>query len=133
MEPDEILTEIVFPLPDKSSAGVYQKLEKVAGDFAIASAAVQLSLDANAVCNEIGIGVTGAHSTPTKGVPVEALLRGKKITSELIEQAGHVIQEGAEPIEDLRGSAAYKKKALSAILRRAIAEGLRRVESKRSS
>jgi aerobic carbon-monoxide dehydrogenase medium subunit len=133
MEPDEILTEIVFPLPDKSSAGVYQKLEKVAGDFAIASAAVQLSLDANAVCNEIGIGVTGAHSTPTKGVRVEALLRGKKITSELIEQAGHVIQEGAEPIEDLRGSAAYKKKALSAILRRAIAEGLRRVESKRSS
>jgi aerobic carbon-monoxide dehydrogenase medium subunit len=133
MEPDEILTEIVFPLPDKSSAGVYQKLEKVAGDFAIASAAVQLSLDANAVCNEIGIGVTGAHSTPTKGVPVEALLRGKKITSELIEQAGHVIQEGAEPIEDLRGSAAYKKKALSAILRRAIAEGLRRGEAKRSS
>jgi len=133
MEPDEILTEIVFPLPDKSSAGVYQKLEKVAGDFAIASAAVQLSLDPNAVCNEIGIGVTGAHSTPTKSVPVEALLRGKKITSELIEQAGHVIQEGAEPIEDLRGSAAYKKKALSAILRRAIAEGLRRVESKRSS
>lgn len=133
MEPDEILTEIVFPLPDKSSAGVYQKLEKVAGDFAIASAAVQLSLDANAVCNEIGIGVTGAHSMPTKGVPVEALLRGKKITSELIEQAGHVIQEGAEPIEDLRGSAAYKKKALSAILRRAIAEGLRRAEAKRSS
>jgi aerobic carbon-monoxide dehydrogenase medium subunit len=133
MEPDEILTEIVFQLPGKSSAGVYLKLEKVAGDFAIASAAVQLSLDANAVCNEIGIGVTGAHSTPTKGVPVEALLRGKKITSDLIEQAGHVIQEGAEPIEDLRGSAAYKKKALSAILRRAIAEGLRRAESRRSS
>ena len=133
MEPDEILTEIVFPLPGKSSAGVYLKLEKVGGDFAIASAAVQLSLDANAVCNEIGIGVTGAHSTPTKGVPVEALLRGKKITSDLIEQAGHVIQEGAEPIEDLRGSAAYKKKALSAILRRAIAEGLRRAESRRSS
>ena len=43
----------------KAAPGVYQKLEKVAGDFAIASAAVQLSLDANAVCNEIGIGVTG--------------------------------------------------------------------------
>src|SRR6266576_4207224 len=86
MEPDEILTEIVFPLPGKSSAGVYLKLEKVAGDFAIASAAVQLSLDSAGACNEIGIGVTGAHSTATKGVPVEALLRGKKITSELIEQ-----------------------------------------------
>ncbi|HEY7219535.1 MAG TPA: xanthine dehydrogenase family protein subunit M [Candidatus Binatia bacterium] len=133
LEPDEILTEIVFPVPGVSSAGVYLKLEKVAGDFAIASAAVQLSLSGNGTCEEIGIGVTGAHSTPTKGAPVEALLRGNKITAELIDQAGRLIQEGAEPIEDLRGSAAYKKKALSAILRRAIAESLRRVETKRSS
>ena len=133
MEPDEILTEIVFPLPGKSSAGVYLKLEKVAGDFAIASAAVQLSLDSAGACNEIGIGVTGGGTVPQKALSVELLLGGNKITSVLIEQAGHVIQEGAEPIEDLRGSAAYKKKALSAILRRAIAEGLRRAESRRSS
>src|SRR5258705_12393589 len=39
MEPDEILTEILFPLPDKSSAGVYQKLEKVAVVFLIGSLA----------------------------------------------------------------------------------------------
>jgi aerobic carbon-monoxide dehydrogenase medium subunit len=133
LEPDEILTEIVFPVPGISSAGVYLKLEKVAGDFAIASAAVQLSLDANGACEEIGIGVTGAHSTPTKAVAVEVWLRGKKITAELIDQAGRLIQEGAEPIEDLRGSAAYKKKALSAILRRAIAESLRQAEAKRSA
>jgi len=52
---------------------------------------------------------------------------------ELIDEAGRLIQEGAEPIEDTRGSAAYKKKALSAILRRAIAESLRRAEAKRST
>jgi aerobic carbon-monoxide dehydrogenase medium subunit len=133
LEPDEILTEMVFPVPDATSAGVYLKLEKVAGDFAIAGAAVQLSLDANGACKAIGIGVTGAHSTPTKGAAVEAMLRGKKITSELIDQAGRLILEDADPIEDLRGSAAYKKKALSAILRRAVAEALRRAEAKRSA
>ena len=79
MEPDEILTEIVFPLPDKSSAGVYLKLEKVAGDFAIASAAVQLSLDANGVCNEIGIGVTGAHSMPQKASRLKLCCVGRKL------------------------------------------------------
>ncbi len=129
---DEILTEVILPLPDKSSAGVYLKLERVAGDFAIASAAVQLSLDKNGACSAIGVGVTGAHSTPTKGVAVEALLRGKKITPELIEQAGRLIQLGADPIEDMRGSAAYKTKALGAILRRAIAEALRRAQTKAS-
>ena len=133
LQSDEILTEVILPVPNSGSAGVYLKLERVAGDFAIASAAVQLSLDSNDACNRIGIGVTGAGTVPQQVLSVEILLRGKKITPELIDEAGRLIQEGAEPIEDLRGSAAYKKKALSAILRRAIAESLRRAEAKRSS
>ena len=133
LQNDEILTEVILPIPHSGSAGAYLKLERVAGDFAIASAAVQLSLDPNDACNRIGIGVTGAGTVPQQALSVEILLRGKKITPELIDEAGRLIQEGAEPIEDLRGSAAYKKKALSAILRRAIAESLRRAEAKRSS
>jgi carbon-monoxide dehydrogenase medium subunit len=133
LEPDEILTEIIFSLPAKNSAGVYVKLEKVAGDFAIVSAAVQLSVDANGACDEIGIGTTGGGTVPQKASAVEALLRGKEITAALIDEAGQLVQEGAEPIEDLRGSASYKKKVLGAILRRAIAESLRRAEAKRSS
>ena len=94
---------------------------------------MQLGLDANGACGQIGVGVTGAQPVPSKGLAVEALLRGKKISAALIDQAGQLIQQDAEPIEDLRGSAAYKKKALGAILRRAITESLRRAESKRSA
>jgi carbon-monoxide dehydrogenase medium subunit len=133
IEPDEILTEIAFPAPASTSAGVYVKLERVAGDFAIASAAVQLSLDKNGACDEIGIGVAGGATVPQKGSKVEALLRGQKITAALIDQAGRLIQEDTEPIEDMRGSASYKKKVLGAVLRRGIAESLRRAESNRSS
>jgi carbon-monoxide dehydrogenase medium subunit len=133
LESDEILTEVIFPLSDKRSAGVYLKLERVAGDFAITSAAVQLGLDKEGACNLIGIGVTGAGAVPQKALSVESLLRGKTITAALIDQAGRLIQEGADPIEDLRGSASYKKKALSAILRRAIAESAQQAEAKRSS
>ena len=133
LETDEILTEIRFPLPSRDSAGVYLKLERVAGDFAIAGAAVQMALDRNRLCSTIGVGVTGAAAVPQKAVAVESLLQGKKITQELIDDAGRLVQEGAEPIEDTRGSAAYKKKALGAILRRAIAESRRRAEAKWSS
>jgi carbon-monoxide dehydrogenase medium subunit len=133
LEPDEILTEIAFPLSAKDSAGVYVKLEKVAGDFAIGSAAVQLSLNASATCREIGVGAAGGGAVPQKGSSVEMLLRGKKVTDALIKQAGELILEGAEPIEDMRGSAAYKKKALSAILRRALTEALRRAGTNRGA
>jgi aerobic carbon-monoxide dehydrogenase medium subunit len=133
LQSDEILTEVILPIPNSGSAGVYLKLERVAGDFAIASAAVQLSLDPNAACNQIGIGVTGAGTVPQKAMSVETLLRGRKITPELIDEAGRLIQEGAEPIEDLRGSAAYKKKALSAILRRALRTALQRADARKPS
>ena len=129
LESDEILTEVIFPVPSSDSRGVYLKLERVAGDFAIASAAVQIELDKNGICRVAGIGVTGAGVVAQKALPVENLLQGKKITSELIEEAGRIIQQGAEPVEDTRGSAAYKKKALGAVLKRALREALQRSRS----
>ena len=131
LESDEILSEIIFPMPSGNSEGVYLKLERVAGDFAIASAAVQMGLDRNGACNMIGMGVTGAGTIPQKAISVEGLLQGKKITPEMIDEAGRLIQVGAEPIEDTRGSAAYKRKALSAILRRALRTALQRADARR--
>ena len=131
LESDEILSEIIFPIPSGNSAGVYLKLELVAGDFAIAGAAVQMGLDRNGTCNTIGVGVTGGGTIPQKALSVESLLQGKNINPELIDESGRLIQEGAEPIEDTRGSAAYKKKALGAILRRALRTALQRADARR--
>jgi len=129
---DEILTEVIFPLPEAGSAGVYLKLERVAGDFAIASAAAQVALDQSGVCRAAGVGITGAAAVPQKAGAVESLLLGKKITADLIDQAGLLVQQGADPVEDMRGSAAYKKKAVGAMVKRALKEALRRAETKRT-
>ncbi len=133
LESDEVLTEIVFPVPGPESCGVYVKLEPVAGAFAIVSAAVQIAVDKKGVCQTIGIGVTGRGPVPQQATLVENLLKGKKISPELIDEAGRLIQEGAEPIEDMRGSAHYKKKVLSAVLRRALNEVRRRAEADRAA
>ena len=131
LDRNEILTEILFPVPGAESRGVYVKLEAVAGAFATVSAAVQMAVDKNGTCQAIGIGVTGRGSVPQEAIAVENLLQGKKLTPELIEESGRLIQEGAEPIEDMRGSAAYKKKALGTILRRALNEVVRRAQALR--
>jgi len=126
LESNEILTEIIFPVPNGGAVGTYAKLERVAGDFAIASAAVQMRLDSDGVCRSIGVGVTGGASVPQKAFSVETLLSSKKITPEIINEAAHIVQEDADPIEDLRGSAAYKKKALAAILKRALRDAVQK-------
>jgi carbon-monoxide dehydrogenase medium subunit len=128
LDSDEVLTEIVFAVPGPESRGVYVKLEPVAGAFAIVSAAVQITLDKAGICKAIGIGVTGRGAVPQEATSVENLLKGKTISPELIAEAGRLIQEGAEPIEDMRGSAKYKKTVLGAILRRALKEAVRRAQ-----
>src|SRR5262249_12600378 len=86
LQNDEILTEIILPLPPSGSAGAYLKLERVAGDFAIAGAAVQMALGGNETCRTIGVGVTGAGTVPQKALAVENLLRDGEITAELIDE-----------------------------------------------
>ena len=78
LESHEILTEIIFPVPVTGSAGVYLKLEPVAGAFAIVSAAVQMALDGNGICQNIGIGVTGRGSVPQQAVPSSIYSKEKK-------------------------------------------------------
>jgi carbon-monoxide dehydrogenase medium subunit len=133
LESNEILTEIIFPVPEAGTAGTYAKLERVAGDFAIASAAVQMGMDSNEVCRNIGVGVTGGASVPQKALGVEALLLGKRVVPQIITEAGRLVQESADPVEDMRGSAAYKKKALSAVLKRALRESLQKDHARKPS
>jgi aerobic carbon-monoxide dehydrogenase medium subunit len=117
---NEVLTEIAVPLPSVPSLGTYMKLERVTGDFAIASVAIQMNLDKEGFCRDIGIGLGGVDDKPIKALSVEALLRDQRLSHDAIDTAANRIQEIANPISDLRGSAEYKREALKVIFRRAL-------------
>ncbi len=126
IESNELVKEIAIPIPRQPALGKYIKLERIAGDFAVASVALQADIEGDGQCRDIGIGLGGAGECPIKAVSVEALLQGRKLTTELIERAGKAIQESASPIGDLRGSPEYKKEVLDVIFCRALAELLKR-------
>jgi carbon-monoxide dehydrogenase medium subunit len=119
---DELVKEITVPIPSQPTSGKYIKLERVAGDFAVASVAVQADIDRDGLCRDIGIGLGGAGECPVKVAPVEAMLRGQKLSGELIERAGQRIFELVSPIGDLRGSTEYKKQVLKVIFGRALTQ-----------
>ena len=117
---NELVKEIAIPLPRQPLMGKYLKLERIAGDFAVASVALQAEIDKNGICSDIGIGLGGAGECPLKATTAESLLRGQKLSAELTERAGREIQACASPINDLRGSAEYKKEVLKVIFCRAL-------------
>ena len=120
LEPSDVLVEIQVPKAKKGSGGAYHKVERKVGDYATAGVAVHVEIDDSGLCQQIGIGLTNVSAVPMRLERGEELLRGKKITEDLIAQVGIVASEDCEPTSDLRGSEAYKRSIVNTITQRMI-------------
>jgi carbon-monoxide dehydrogenase medium subunit len=120
LQPDEILKEIRIPIPPPSSGGAYLKLERKVGDYATAGVAVQISLNASGACARAGIGLTNVGFTPLKAAKAEAFLLGKVLDAPTIRQASEIAAGESQPVDDIRGSAAYKRDLVRVLAARAI-------------
>ena len=126
LEPNEILTEIRIPTPEPRSGGAYFKLERKVGDFATAAVAVQVTLNPDGTCKTAGIGLTNVGPTPLKATKAEDFLRGKKLDAAVIDQAGQLAADAAEPSSDLRGPAEFKKWLVKEFTRRGLRRAIER-------
>jgi carbon-monoxide dehydrogenase medium subunit len=117
---DEILTEIRIPKPVARSGGAYVKLERKVGDFAIAGAAVYLTLDAGGKVATAGIALTNVGPTAIRAKSAEALLVGNAPDAKAIAAAAAAAAKGCQPVSDLRGPAEYKRDVTRVLTDRAI-------------
>jgi carbon-monoxide dehydrogenase medium subunit len=128
LEPDEILTEIRIPLPPSGSSGAYLKLERKVGDFATAGVAAQITLDGQGICRKAGVGLTNVGLTPIKATQTEAFLTGKALDDAGVKQAADLAASESQPMDDIRGSAEYKRDLVRVLATRALARALQRVK-----
>lgn len=117
---DEILTEIRAPQFSFGSGSAYMKLEKRAGDFAIAGVGVKISLDKGGNCVRAGIGLTAVGQKSIKAEKAEEFLTNKKLTDDTIAMTAKLASEAAMPVSDLRGPAEYKTKMVRVLTARAL-------------
>jgi carbon-monoxide dehydrogenase medium subunit len=128
---EELLREVVVKKPTKNSGGAYLAFKRSAPVYATASAAVQLTLDANDHCKEARIVLGCVGLTAIRAKQAETELQGKRIDERAIARAGDAARDAAEPQNDMRGSAEYKRALLSALVKRAIGIALRRANGER--
>ncbi len=127
LEPEEILTEIRIPQPPPRSGGAYVKFERKVGDFAIAAAAVQVTLAAGGEVERIGIALTNAGPTAIRAAEAEQLLTGKAPDDELIADAARRAAAAASPSADRRGAIEYKRNMARVLTARALHKAIQRV------
>jgi carbon-monoxide dehydrogenase medium subunit len=126
LQPDEVLVELRIPAPDARSGGAYQKLERKVGDYAIAGVAVQLALNADGDVTAAGIGLTNLGPMPIRATAVEDALIGRAPDAATLRQAAALAAAAADPVDDLRGPAEYKRAVTRTLTLRALESAVAR-------
>jgi len=122
IEPGEIMTSIFVPIPPSRSGASYKRISargKV--DIAAVCVGVMVTME-NETCKEVRIVLGAVAPVPLRAIKTEKILKGKRITQELIKKAGEQASRESRPISDVRASAEYRKKMVSALTRRALEE-----------
>lgn len=123
----EILTEILVPALPPRTGAAYVKFSRRRGmDLSVAGAACLLALTPEGCCQQARIALGAVAPTPRRAPQAEALLRGQKLTPALMRQAAQAACSVAQPIDDLRASAAYRLEILQVLVRRGLELALQR-------
>ena len=120
MQPDEMLVEIAFPALKNGQRGTFLKLGlRRAQAISLVNAAVVLYLAPNHVKSAV-ITLGAVAPTIVHAHEAEAYLVGKELTDQVIARAGELAAGAAHPIDDIRGSAAYRKAMVRVLVIRSL-------------
>jgi carbon-monoxide dehydrogenase medium subunit len=120
LKPHEILTEISFPTPPKNSGMSFQKLGRRRGyNLAVVNAAAYIEADGES-CRKARLALGAVSSTPIRVKEAEAMLQDQRLSHESIREAAAACQGLVRPVDDVRGSAEYRRAMSCVLMRRAL-------------
>jgi len=129
VQPGEMATEIQIPALPPNSGVYFTKYSQIHGDYALASAAVLITLDKKKEkCVNARIGLGGVANTPIRAKKAEEILKGKRITDDVLAEAARVASEETSPISGIEASAEYKKDLAATLVKRVGKEALARAQ-----
>lgn len=132
--PGEIMTAILVPKRAPRAVSVFLKLgARKYLVISIAMVAVMLEGDEAGRVGQAAIAVGACSAVAQRLGKLEAALRGRPLDSTLAHAISPAHLEPLSPIDDLRGTAAYRGQAVLALLRRALDEAAGRARNERSA
>ncbi len=122
LEKGELVESVFLPARPARSADAYLRfIPRTEMDIAVVGAGVSLSLDDNGTCTAARVSL-GAVAPTVILVPAAAeVLIGTKLDDATLEKLEEAASAAAKPIDDKRGTTAYRRKVAGVLARRAAA------------
>ena len=122
LEPDELIRAVHVP-----AASGPQQFAKIGTRNAMVIAVTSFAIALHPDRQEVGTGLGSAAPTPRPAAEAEAYLAGEldwagrsRPAEDVVRRFGELVAAAAEPIDDVRGSAAYRRHALAVMARRTL-------------
>ena len=118
----ELLVTIQIPRPAARTGDAYLRLiPRTEMDIAVAGAAVSVTLDEAGVCRAARVAIGAVAPTALLLPEAAEALVGSRLTEEALRRAGEAASRAANPIDDKRGTVAYRRAVVGVLTRRAAA------------
>lgn len=109
IEPDELVQDILVPPLPAGAAGHYARHLRTAAEHRPMASAAVLVQRRGDICTAARIVVGAATPVPRRLARAEEALIGQRITAERVAEAASLAAAEITPIDDLRGSAEYRR------------------------
>jgi len=119
LEKGEILAEIIIPDQPTTGSNYIKFGLRRAGALAVAGVASSVTVG-DGTCRDVRVVLGAVAPTPMRARQAENVLRGKKISRELIDEAGRTAAAESKPINDIRGSIEYRRNLVNVLTRRSL-------------
>ena len=115
-----MLVDISFPALTSTQRGTFIKLAlRRAQAISLVNVALILNFEADSV-RSAAITLGAVAPTIIHAIEAEQYLEGKKLTNEIMEEAARLTMNASKPIDDIRGSAAYRREMVRVCTRRGL-------------
>lgn len=126
--PDDLLSEIYFPVLPADTGWSFVEVARRHGDFALVGVAATVTLDSAHTCSDVRIALVGVAPTPVRALSAEQALLHQKPDEQTIAAAASEVVKGIDPPGDVHASAAYRKYVATTLVRRALTEAVHRAQ-----
>ncbi|MBE7555355.1 MAG: xanthine dehydrogenase family protein subunit M [Anaerolineales bacterium] len=124
LKPGDIATAVLFPIPPRHYAARYIKLGRNAiGDLAIVGVTALGYPDSSAPSGyRFRLALASVAPVPFRPTQAETILTQQSITATTIAEAAQAAMDACTPIDDVRGSARYRKLMVRNLTQKAVSE-----------
>ncbi len=126
LEPTEIVTDILIPVPGSGARSAYLKLSRRGTDFAIVGVAAALTEGEGGHCADARVVLTGVGDVPVRVTEAEEILQAGPLDAERMAEAGEAAKRNLDPPSDVQADAQYRVDVSGVYVRRAVAAAWQR-------